>query len=439
MKWAPFLVCLLALLASWSVPPLVVGAAGTSGGACANVLASENVTASADAGDGGNQWGGFQNRIVETSQGVFTVYTTPGQDIYRRTWNLAYRTSSGWQVIASGPSGHEPVSLLASASGRLWIVAWLDGVPTTWDGMPNSNANTGAVDVSLNRSSVPGGWYTPLNTSYGAASIAPDGAVYVLQALGGMSGVSNEWRWARRDPATGTWAYHSTPTGDGRYAYAYLLPDTSGNGLTIIATGANKWSFLGYAQPSGAFGYVFNKVIAARTDDAAAEPPRFSFTTVASEEPTSSYPEPFVTATQSGGMLDWSGRVHVLYLRKGAATLGATEIRHAVIAGGIKVADQVIPGQGNGYVRVTANAAGQLFIIGSSGGSSVKIWPVPDPSQASVGNPCALDIGAQVLYGGLMPAEPRGGTPSSDLVDLGFPSGSHGEVWRYARIGLPPA
>src|SRR5262249_8862161 len=141
------------------------------------------------------------------------------------------------------------------------------------------------------------------------------------------------------------------PISDGRYNYPYILPDASGPGLTIVADRDNLWSEVGYTKPATGSGsdYVFNRVGWWHTNDAIATNPVFTNLTVAAEEPTSSYPEPYAMSEQSGAFLDSAGRTHVLYFLKGQSTNGQTQIRHAVIVNGVKVDDQIIPGQGNGY------------------------------------------------------------------------------------------
>ncbi len=88
----------------------------------------ELVTADAATGNGGNAWGGHQTRIVRPRMGVFTAYTVSGPDEFRREWRLAQRTDQGWRIIAQGPSGTAPVNLLQGPDGRLYIVAWPDGL-----------------------------------------------------------------------------------------------------------------------------------------------------------------------------------------------------------------------------------------------------------------------------------------------------------------------
>jgi hypothetical protein len=409
---------------------------GTATPQAASLLLSETVATGTSTGDGANPWGAHQSRMVRTAKGLFTAWTTPGADGEHRNWNLAWRDNGTWKRIASGPSGREPMHLLAASDGRLWIIAWppssggTAGVPTAWNGMPDTATGT----ISMSSQTIPGSFYYD-GHSYSGAAIGPDDAIYLLESMGDGS-FANEFRWARRDPVTGQWAYHTTPT-DARYTYAYLLPDASG-GLRIVATIDETWGSLGYAVPPSGSSYVFNKVMYWHTTNASAASPTFVSRVIASESPTSAYPEPFAYAAQSGGLLDSAGRSHILYYQRGASTGGQTVTKQVVVGADDSVgAAATVPNLNSGYMRMVANGSGRLFVVGVTGTSTVNIWPVPDPAQGTVGTPTSLNLGATILYGGLMGADPRGGTPSSDQWDLGFPSGSSGEVWRYARIQLP--
>ena len=71
----------------------------------------EVVTNAAVTGDGGNNWGGHQSRIVHTQDGVFTAYTVETGNALNRNWKLAQRNNDGtWVVVAEGISGREPVN-----------------------------------------------------------------------------------------------------------------------------------------------------------------------------------------------------------------------------------------------------------------------------------------------------------------------------------------
>jgi hypothetical protein len=401
----------------------------------ASTLRTEVVAAGTSTGEGGNPWGGHQSRIVRTAHGLFTIYTTDGTDELHRVWKLAWRYHGEWRVIASGQAGEEPPALLAAPSGKLYVIAWPEpfNAPGVWSGTPRNGAVTMSGPVR------PAGPWATTYAPYQGAAVAPDGAVYTTQSIGVGLGEARDFVWARRDPSTGAWTSHLLPIGDGRYTYPYLLPDPSGPGLTIVADRDNLWTDVGYTKPARGSGsnYVFNRVRWWHTDDASAATPTFSSLIVAEEEPTGRHPEPFAMTEQSGAILDSAGRTHVLYAMNGASTRGRLQIRHAVIANGVKVDDRVVPGQGNGFVRLAINAKGQLIIIGSRRRSTLNVWPVPDPSKAAVGKARSVNVGATVKYAGLMAADPRGGTPPSATWDLGFPTGPDGSTWRYAKLRLP--
>ena len=142
------------------------------------------VATNAVVGDGGNNWGGHQTRIVRTKDGVFTAYTTgksdpPGApwrayDGSPRFWKLAARKDKGWEVIAEGKSGREPVNLMAAPDGRLHIIAWPDGTPHVWSGMP-SNA-----PMAMKEEKIPGPWPNS-HWPYAAAGISLKGDLALVQ------------------------------------------------------------------------------------------------------------------------------------------------------------------------------------------------------------------------------------------------------------------
>ena len=111
----------------------------------------EVVAANTSTGDGGQAWGGHQTRIVRTADGVFTAYTVDGDGPLARHWYLAQRQPDGtWPVIASGGAGKDPVNLLASPSGTLYVIGWPDGVGTIWAGKPS-----GAGALTMTRDVIP--------------------------------------------------------------------------------------------------------------------------------------------------------------------------------------------------------------------------------------------------------------------------------------------
>lgn len=430
-----------AAVAALAVALPIAGLADVTPSQPAALTVSEDVTNEASTGDGGNAWGGHQSRMVRTAAGLFTAYTTPGRDPFHRTWNLAWRRDGAWKVVATGPSGRDPPSLLANARGELFIVAWAPPytAPTLWSGTPDPRSGT----ISAARAGVvPGNWLYAVYAAYVGAAIGPDGAIYIEVGYG-ADGTTEAFVFSRRDPTTSAWTTNTVNTLaltglHGRYNYAYILPESNRRGVWVIATRNDNWATLGYARPPGAFGYVYDRVVAFHTSDAAVVHPTWTATLVRAERQASPETEPYCSATSTGGLLDAAGRLHVLYgLTPDLKTLAPT-MRHAVISPGGKVLDdQAIPGHADRYVRAVANRDGKLFIVGAAGGSRLDVYPVPDPSRAAVGGRTALRAGANVLYAGLMGADPRGGTPSSDTWDFGFPSGSAGETWRRGQIRLP--
>ena len=146
----------------------------------------EVVTDQAVVGDGGNNWGGHQPRIVRTKDGVFTAYTTgksdpPGAawrpyDGAPRFWKIAARTDQGWAVIAEGQSGHRcPERGYAPADGRLHVIAWPDGSPHLWTGMPTNGP------MAMLESRIPGPWVVN-HWPYNAAGISSRGDIALVQS-----------------------------------------------------------------------------------------------------------------------------------------------------------------------------------------------------------------------------------------------------------------
>ena len=116
--------------------PTVSTASGTAVPSPTSAIALERLELVSDAtsvgGDGGNAWGGHQTRLVRTSCGLFTAYTVPGTDSFQHEWRLVQQTDDGWQIIAKGPSGRDPVNLLQGSDETIYLVAWPEGLPVIW-------------------------------------------------------------------------------------------------------------------------------------------------------------------------------------------------------------------------------------------------------------------------------------------------------------------
>src|SRR3954452_255647 len=176
------------------------------------------VTARAATGDGGNSWGGHQPRIARTRRGVFTAYSVPtAGGPLMRGWRLARRTTTGWHVIARGPAGREPPSLL-TRHDRLYVIAWPGGLPRMWTVTP------GPQGWRTHSQSVPGQWIQS-DWPYATASISPGGDIAVLQSNQlGPPTMRGDIRVSVRSATTREWSSSVTPTFH-RYCYAWLMPE----------------------------------------------------------------------------------------------------------------------------------------------------------------------------------------------------------------------
>ncbi len=386
----------------------------------------ELVTDQAATGDGGNSWGGHQTRIVRTRDGcIFTAYTAAGDGPLARRWRLAQRTGTGWQVVAEGPSGREPVNLLRGPKDQLLVVGWPDGMPHLWSG------GAGAPSRPFLDTVVPGNWERSF-WPYNAAGIDADGDTVLLQSGGEKPG---EFRWARRSARAGRWQFGVTPL-DYRHCYAYVLPGPRGR-LTVVATRDVRWETLDYAKPAGAFGYVFNAFGCWRWDDAAR--PRAETPRVREEPPTPQFPSVFCDA-QADAYEDTRGRLHILYWVAGPSTQGVEELHHLLLERGRITHDVRLPSTVGHYCRLVQDRRGRFFLIGADdNGAQLLVTPALSEDGFTLGRTFPLDLGRyHVTYSGLALAVPRGGTPLSDTVDGVFPA-ADGAAWVYFRLRLPEA
>jgi len=381
----------------------------------------ELVTDKADNGPGGNNWGGHQARIVRTQKDIFTAYTIPGQGQLARQWRLAERTPTGWQVIGQGPSGREPVNLLADPEGRPSVIAWPDGLPRIWS-FSNKSGNW-----EFHEAEIPGDW---LKTQwpYAAAATDPRGDICIMQTLGAKPG---EFRWAIR--TGGKWTFQKTAT-DYRYCYAYLLPGASG-AFSVTATRDVLWKELGYQKPPGQFDYVFNAVGSWNSPNAAKLP--LTPLLVREEAPSRDFPIVECSNAQGDSYRDTRGRLHVLYEIRGPSTRDQERTRQAVLYQGKVIKDVEMPFTWGTYSRIIQDRRGRFYILSArEGGSVINVYPSLSDDGTVLGVPTPLDLkGYHLTYFGLALAAPRCGTALADDVDGVFPAGK-GKKWVYFRVRL---
>ncbi len=298
----------------------------------------ESVTNNASTGDGGNAWGGHQARIVRTQDGVFTAYTIEGNGLFDRKWQLAWRQEDGtWPVIAEGITGKDPVNLLTSPEGTLYIIGWPNGIATIWSGNPTNG------QIDMNKESIPGMPVT--DWPYSSAGIDSSGNLCVLATQGGKPGV---FHWACYLSSQKQWINKYTTTDYG-FRYTYIFPNPEG-GLSLVSSRDVAWDILGYPQPPNSFGYVFNAVGYWLTNDLVNIPPNRLF--LIEELPTTDYPYPHLNA-QYDAYIDTYGNMHILYRLQGKTTKGAFTIRHIVLStDGTILANVQIPREAGEYARI---------------------------------------------------------------------------------------
>jgi hypothetical protein len=370
-------------------------------------------------GDGGNAWGGHQTRVVRTAEGVFTAYTVESEGPFLRQWRLVRRQDDGtWTVIALGGAGKDPVNLLASPAGTLYVIGWPGGVGTLWTIRPSdtpvTTTTTGIPQVAR------GHW------PYASAGIDADGNLCVLSSSGGETR-GGTFDWACYLPIRGQWLTRSSAL-DFRHAYTYVFPDPILQ-LSLVSTRDVRWEALGHQKPPGAFDYAFNAFQYWRTRDLRSLPIQ-SFSS-AEERPTAAHPAPYLNA-QMDAYVDTQDRMHILYWRSGATTGGTTERRHRIVApSGALLHDDVLPQDAGWFSRIFQDDEERFYILGSAG----MLYTL-DRDGMSVVERTPLDLGGfSVEYSGPAVSVPRTGTPRGDVMDVVFPSGN-GRQWLYFQLDL---
>jgi len=436
-----------AFLLGMGMPPLSAADAPDreQGGATVSAPIVERVeliTDQAVVGDGGNNWGGHQTRIVRTKDGVFTAYTTgksdpPGAwrayDGTPRFWKLATRTDAGWKVLAEGQSGREPVNLMAAPDGRLHIIAWPDQTPHLWSGPPT------AGKLEMKEEAIPGPW-TRSHWPYGAAGISPKGDLALVQST--TEEVPGRFVWGYRGAGEAKWVAGSTPVKQ-RHCYTYVLPEAGGR-LAFTSTRDVLWHAMGYEKSSTghSLGYVFNRVGFWTSDDVARKP--MTELQIAESVPSKEFPEVAACGTCVDSYVDTKGRLHAFYFFLGPETKGKQYIRHSIVDNGRVVKTVQLPEEMSGhftagdkakgrpqYCRMIQDTAGRFYLIGTT-----AIVPADSEDGTTLGQPVPLDLkGHKVEYSGMAVAAPRGGTPPADFVDAVFPTGD-GKKVVYCRIRL---
>jgi hypothetical protein len=430
-------------LVLWPIPVTVGLLAQTERAPKApRVSVCEVVTDQGVVGDGGNNWGGHQTRIVRTPAGIFTAYTTglsdPTWPRFRpydgspRFWKLAQRTANGWKVIAEGRSGREPVNLMAGPNGSLHVVAWPDAKPHLWSGQPHDGT------IAMKDEAIPGSWENS-NWPYNSAGISSTGDIALVQSAGEVPG---RLFWGYLSATSHQWTTRVTVTKE-RHCYTYVLPEAGGR-LAFTSTRDVPTEAMGYAQSatSHLLGFVFNRSGLWETDDVATKP--MNEIQIAEAVPTREFPEVAANGACVDTYRDTRGRMHVLYFFMGPETKGKQHLRHSIVERGVvrtvelpeatepcfTLPDAPEPKRPQ-FCRIFQDAAGRFYLLGTT-----AIIPADAEDGTKLGKPVPLDLdGHAVEYSGISIAVPRGGTPPADFVDGVFPT-DQGRKVVYLRIQL---
>ena len=392
------------------------------------------VTEQASPGDGGNAWGGHQCRIVRTKFGVFTAYTADGGSggQFNRSWRLMRQTDTGWEEIASGPSGREPVNLLAKPDGQLLVVAWPFKQPVIFASRMTKEGqlemDPAGLPVMMD-DPVPGQWEMS-HWPYNAAGIDADDNLVVCQSPVGHK--PGRFNLALRLAGRRDWLWRTVDM-DLRHCYTYLIP--AGRQLWIASSQDVTYRELGYPIPEKAksYPYVFNALgVWCSHDVKGAEPPALLWR---KEEPYDPQEMPNPSCKVQETYLDTIGRLHVFYALRSPTTDRKERMYHAVLKDGRVVYDQ--PSPAHYYCRMVQDSAGRFYILDAAG-DRLRVLVGQDESGTRFADPIEFDThGHPVEYAGFGWSAPRTGTPLADTAEVVYPSGK-GKEWVYFRLRLRP-
>jgi hypothetical protein len=368
-------------------------------------------------GDGGNQWGGHQCRIVKTAVGVFTAYTSGAEDHFQRRWHLMHRTESGWQELATGKSGREPVNLMAGPDGSLYIIGWPQYQGTLWSGKPQD----GVIDFKKEQIVAV---YTGSHP-YNSAGIDSDGNICVLSSVEDYDNMAR-FQWAYFNASRQEWIGRITFL-DYRHCYTYIFPHPN-RSVSLVSTRDVRWQTLGYTQPPNTFDYVFNA---------------FRYWTIANinqplqelalieELPTAEYLKVDCRA-MNDVYIDTKEQLHVLYMRRGKSTSGRFKRYHAVYLndGTVSYEGEMTYGSGH-YCRIFQDKHQRYFILDDNG-----ILYLLNEDSFTPKDAVELDLNDyQVNYSGFGLSVPRTGTKLSNTMHVVYPS-REGKYYMYFQLKM---
>ncbi len=373
----------------------------------------ELVTSNAKTEDPGSNWGGHQTRIVRNQHGVFTAYTVPPTNNYPHTsafhaeWRLAKRTGENqWQEIAKGPSGREPVNILAALDGTVRLIAWPNKVPEMW-----TITHDGSI---ISRTTIPS-TCTSADWPYCVAGINAQGDMAIL------ANSDSDYYYSYYSAEKDAWSKQTSSASSMlRHCYCYIFPGENGE-VSMVGTRDVPWhTFIpkmdGYSFT--AFGYFHTPNLDTQ--------PSFDYIQI-KESPTLD-PKDNCNA-QEGNYIDTEGRLHVIYNYRDKYT--PERKRHMVFKNGVILKDVLLPdGLGWFEADIIQNSKGQSFLI-----TPKAIYPCTTEDGTELGKPVPIELGYKCEYSGMALSDPRSGVPLSDFVDCVFPSGNGAQVI-YCRLAL---
>ena len=368
-------------------------------------------------GDGGNQWGGHQCRIVHTADGVFSIYTTGGKDHFQRQWHLMQRTTEGWQELANDKSGREPVNLMAGPDGTLYIIGWPEYQGTIWSGKPRN----GKIDFKVEKIVAVYSGSHP----YNAAGIDNAGNICVVSSVDDNQD-GGRFQWAYYSTAKKIWQGRITFL-DYRYCYTYVFPHED-HSVSMVSTRDVRWEVLGYKQPPNRFAYVFNafRYWKVKNIDQPLEELVFL-----EEVPTPDYL--YVNCRAMNDVyLDSKSNMHILYTREGKSTNGVFKRFYGIYSQDGSLLHQTeLPNSEGKYCRIFEDINHRYFIIDDNG----LLYHLDRDNYIAIDS-VRIDLKEfSVNYSGYGLAVRRTGTKLSNQMDVVFPS-HNGSYYVYFRLDL---
>ncbi len=374
-------------------------------------------TIAVPGGDGGNQWGGHQCRIVRTADGVFTIYTSGGKDHFQRRWHLMQRMAEGWRELSSDKSGREPVNLMAGPDGTLHIVGWPGYQGTIWSGKPQNGNITFTTEkiIAVHSGSHP----------YNAAGIDSAGNICVVSSVDDNKD-GGRFQWAYYNVAKEQWQGRVTFL-DYRHCYTYIFPQVD-HSVLMVSTRDVRWQVLGYEQPPDAFAYVFNAFRYWKALDFSRPLEELVFL---EEAPTPEFPFADCRA-MNDVYLDSKNNMHILFTREGQSTGGVFKRFYALYANdGNELYQTELPNPKSRYCRIFEDINQRFFLLEDSG----FIYNLDKDSYLPIDS-ARIDLQEYTVNSsGFGLAVPRTGSKLSNQMDVVFPS-HNGTYYVYFRLDV---